>query len=273
MLALEPNPPAVRPVTDVQLARLKEIYPDSARALAKCVTCRNEGVFRWRGPDGEPVDYACDCKGQLELHLWLLDAGLDLRYQRLSWDDVTGVDRDVTKAVHDYMINAEAYAGSGIGLVLYGMRGNGKTLLSTLLLKSLMGGGRSGYFTTFQNMLDLYTSGWRSPEEKAWFDKAVRHTGVLVVDDMGRENDGRFKVAEEAFDHVLRARVAADRPTIVTSNKTLDELGQLYSLNALSLLDESTVKIEFSGEDFRPQQQTRRMEEAKLGLRRPVVLA
>lgn len=273
LLQLPENPPAVVPILEDDYDRLKAVYPDVGRAATRCVTCHGTRQFFWRGGDGEPAAWECPCEDQFLLHLWLLNAGLDLRYQRLSWSDATGVDPKVVETISDYALNAQSYAGSGIGLVLHGLRGNGKTLISTLLLKQLMGAGFDGYFTTFQGLLDLFTSGWRSDEEKGWFDRRIRNAGVLVVDDMGREHEGRLKVAESTFDHVLRARVAADRPTILTSNKDLDELGAIYSLNALSLLQECSIVVPFNGEDYRPKAQQGRVEEARLGLTRPVVLS
>lgn len=272
---LEPNPAAVRPIRDADLIRLTERYPALPKVLRDCLTCHGRRSFLWRAEDGEPVQYACPCDEQLLLHLWLLNAGLDLRYQKLSWADATGVDERVVEAVMDYADNAESYASNGIGMVLHGMRGNGKTMIASLLLKKLMASGYDGFFTTFQGLLDLYTKGWgrNAPEHQEWFDRRVKNAGVLVVDDMGREHDGRLKVAEAAFDDVLRTRVMGDRPTILTSNRSIKELGELYSLNALSLLDEVSLVVEFNGEDYRSRQREIRVIESQLHLMRPVVIA
>lgn len=273
-MILEPNPPAVRTPSDDDLLRLKGLYPSLERALNVCVTCRGKKAFQWRSGD-QVVTFSCPCDKQLALHMWLLNSGLDIRHQRMSWDDATGVEQSVIKTIMDYATHAWDYAASGVGLVLLGNRGTGKTLIGALLLKHLMGQGLNGYFSTFQGLLDLYTAGWgkHTDGEKLWYDRKVKNAGVLVVDDMGREHDGRLPVAEAAFDDVLRARVAGDRPTIITSNKSLKELGELYSLNALSLLDECSIVVDFRGEDYRPTQKTLRLEEARLGLTRPLVVA
>ena len=271
---LEPNPLSVRAPSDEDLERLKGLYPSLERALKICVTCRNAHIFKWR--DGNDiVTFRCPCDEQLGLHLWLLNAGLDLRYQRLGWSDAVGVEHGVTKTIMDYAEHAQAYATSGVGLVLIGRRGTGKTMISALLLKELMSRGFTGYFSTFQGLLDLYTAGWgkNTADERLWYDRKIKNVGVLVVDDMGREHDGRLPVAEAAFDDVLRARVAADRPTIITSNRGLQELGELYSLNAMSLLDECTLAVEFTGEDYRPTQRGLRLDEARQGLTRPLVVS
>jgi DNA replication protein DnaC len=161
---------------------------------------------------------------------------------------------------------------SGIGLTLTGSSGTGKTMLSSLLLKNLVGAGHKGFFTTFHTLLDYFTAGWTSTDEKRWFDGRVRNAGVLVIDDMGREHKGRIDIAISTLDHVLRARVSSGRPTILTSNLTLPKLGELYSANALSLLSESSITIEFIGPDYRPTHQQTKIDEARQGLTRPIVI-
>lgn len=274
MLTLEPNPRAVRHILDDDFDWLRARDSSVEKAIRRCVTCAGKGVFRWRDETGQPADYTCDCDEQLLLYLYLMNAGLGLRYQRLSWDDATGVDDKAVGEIVGYATRAEIMAQHGRGLTLHSQaRGTGKTLVATLLLKKLLASGFNGYFVMFQDMIDLYTSTWRKDDEKAWFERKIRNAGVLVVDDMGREYEGRIEMVQAMFDGVLRARVNAQRPTIITTNKTITELGQLYSLNALSLLDEVNTTVEFGTEDFRRQKGERDTEEITLGLTRPVVLS
>lgn len=272
---LDPNPPTVRPIHDVDLERLCARDPQVRKRLSTCLTCGGKGTFRWKDPQtGEPTDWTCACDEQLLLHLFLLNAGIDLRYQKLGWGDLVGTPKPVTKAIRDYVDNINAFAAAGVGMVLYGGRGTGKTLLSTLLLRRLLAAGIDGFTATWQEIIAFYSQGWRDEEAQRWFDRRVRRAGVLVIDDLGKEHGvGRSaEVVEAAFDHILRSRVASCRPTILTTNKTLDEIGQAYSAGALSLLDECSITVEFQGTDFRPQQSTRSVDESRQGLIRPVVI-
>lgn len=271
MHRLEPNPPHIRLISDEDRDRLLIRHPDLPRSIEGCITCRGEKKFRWYAED-EIVDYECDCFGQYALCLWLLHAGVDMHYQRLSQRDVVGVPQAALDRVSAYQADAEVYAQMGMGLVLRGIRGGGKTMLATLLLKQLLADGMDGYFTTFERLLNLHTKGWRDDDAAVWFERRVCSAGVLVVDDMGRENEGRSAVSESAWDHVLRTRVAAQRPTIVTTNKTMEEMTQIYSPNSISLLSGCAEVIDFLGEDFRAQHLERTRFEIKSGLRRPVVL-
>jgi DNA replication protein DnaC len=172
----------------------------------------------------------------------------------------------------DYAENASAYVNSGLGLLLHGDKGTGKTLLISLLLKKLLAEGFDVQFVTFQELIDMYTQGWRDSREKAWFDKRVKNAGVLGIDDVGRENKGRLEIVEAMFDHIIRARVSSARPTLITTNRSLDEFLTFYQSNVMSLLDEGTIKFQFTGEDYRPKLNDKRIEEARLGITRPIVL-
>lgn len=273
MHTLQPNPPSIWPLRDVDLRRLEEKYPDMSMSTANCVTCGGAGTFRWLF-EGEPAEYQCNCEEQLYLHQWLLNSGIDKNYQRLGWDDAEAVEPSALETVLDYVEKIGPRASRGIGLVMHGAaRGTGKSLLATLLLKMLIADGYDGFFVTFQSLLDLFTSTWKSNEEKRWFEARICNAGVLVIDDMAREYAGRLGIAAALVDHVLRTRVAAQRPTIITTNKSLDELGELYSVNALSLLQGCSISVEFTGSDYRPKHLERLLDEADRGLTRPIVLS
>jgi DNA replication protein DnaC len=262
---------AIRTLSDEETDRLKKRYSDLQMSLNSCRTCR--GSKKYRAYDGDTVaEFECDCVTQFKLHRLLLHSGIELNYQRLSWTDCVGVNDDVLKEVLDYAQNANVYVNAGMGLLLHGDRGTGKTLLITLLLKMLLGNGFDVHFVTFQELIDMYTQTWRDPGEKAWFDRRLRNAGVLAIDDIGREYKGRLELVESMFDHIIRARVGSARPTLLTTNKTLEELRALYQSNVMSLLEESTIKLYFSGEDYRPKLNGRRVEEVRQGIVRPIVL-
>lgn len=272
MLTLPPLPRVVRILPTADSERLRLLYPDLPRTPDDCVTCKGQRKFRWRDETGEVAEFECDCDGQFMLHRWLLNSGIEKHYQRLTWGDADGVADDVLGVVQDYIANVDRYVAAGLGLVLWGTYGTGKTLLSSLLLKTVLGQGTDGFFTTMHTLLDRFTEGWTQDEAKSWFDRRIRNAGLLVIDDIGREHAGRNAVAESTLDHVLRSRVAGDRPTIITTNRRPDELATLYAGNALSLLSECTISQRFRGADFRPEHQQRKIAEARLGLVRPVSL-
>ena len=272
MTEREEIPDTIRTLSNEDSERLRRKYPDLQMDLADCKTCR--GTKKYRALDGDDVkEFPCDCVSQFKLHRVLLNAGIELNYQRLSWTDCHSVEDAALTAVLDYADNADGYVNAGIGLMLHGTKGTGKTLLITLLLKMLLSRGFDVHFVTFQELIDIYTQSWRDVTEKAWFDRRLKNAGVLGIDDVGREHKGRLEVVEAMFDHIIRARVSSSRPTLVTTNKEPEEFRTLYRSNVMSLLDESAIKVPFTGDDYRPSLSARKVEEVRQGIIRPIVLA
>lgn len=276
MLTLPRNPEHIRPLHDEDFFRLEATHPRLPHSHVDCITCHGIGTFLWYSGD-EPELWECDCREQYKLHLFLLNSGIPLIYQRLRWEDARGVEPAALKVATDYYSHLARRIRSGIGLVLHGEMGAGKSMLVYLLAKAAVQIGFSVQALTFQDFLDAYTKGWSNTDEgraaQAWFEQRIIHADLLVIDDLAREYSGRSKVAEAALDHVLRTRVAASRPTLLTSNRDLAELASIYSANALSLLSECSIVHQFTGEDFRPRAARRRLDEDDANLDRPVILS
>jgi DNA replication protein DnaC len=278
MLELPPPPDGVRTLTNPELARLRERFPRVPSSPRQCPTCRGKGSFRWWSYDGgrrEIAEYRCNCEAQWLMHLFLLNANVGDSYQRLSWGDMDGVEQGALEKVEAYLNRAEAFVQNGVGMILYGGKGTGKSLLANTILKTLLGKGYGGYFTTFSDMLDIYASGWRDPDEKKWFDRQVRNAEVLVVDDLGREYQGRQQtdLPRASLDSVFRHRIAAGTPTIFTTNLDMTKVHDTYGEHVLSLMRERSSTYQFTGSDYRDVQRLRLIDEIEQGLTRPVVMA
>lgn len=273
MRTLDPIPPgsSIRTLTDVERAMLIAQVPSLQSSLKDCRTCSGRRRFRWYDGD-EVVDWECNCRDQFVMHRYFLHIGIEYVYQRLGWEDARHVEVAAQEVVLDYAEHAEGYVNAGLGLLLHGTMGTGKTLLSTLLLRRMVAEGHDVFLTTFQKLIDHYTDGWRDKTLATWFASRIRNVSVLGIDDLGRENKARIDVVEAMLDELLRARVAAGRPTIITTNLSLDSLRTTYRANIMSLLTESVIKHEFAGGDYRPTAAEDRQREARLGLRRPIVI-
>jgi DNA replication protein DnaC len=294
MYEMEPLPSGVRLLSDAESERLRRLHPDLPPSPEQCVTCRGKQQFLWWNEDrSEPVEWKCNCPDQWVLHRFLLNSGIGIWYQRLSWGDVH-TEPGVMEAVQSYQEHLEGYIAAGIGLIFHGLKGTGKTLLLTLLLKQMLGMGLDGYFTTFANLTSTFAESTFGDDEEAkvWFQRRIHHAKVLVVDDVGQEfrtqrmvslaeaekygtQPGRAhfssSVAGAAFDSVLRDRVASARPTFFSTNYTLEELEKAYESNIISLLCECSATYQFTGADYR-RITDQRNEEVQQGLTRPLVI-
>jgi DNA replication protein DnaC len=265
---LPPNPKACRLLTDNEMDRLRSTGLTHWRNPEDCLTCGGAKVFK--APGG--VETECDCVAQWILYHWMLNAGINNEYQRLSWDDMEAVDGTALMTVLEYADNLEYNLRIGRGLILWAASpGTGKTLLASALLKKILANGYDGYFTQFNEMLDIFTAGWRDEAERAWFIRRVRNTPILVVDDIGKEHKGRMEVAESMFDMVMRHRVASGLPTIITTNLTPDDIKAGYGMFVMSLLSEQCEQVEVPGTDYRDKKAESNRVAARDGIVRPFV--
>lgn len=283
--------------------RLMSQYPDFPSSPDFCKTCGGAAVFpgrrtirsfRWYdrySPSFDPanpqvVDYRCSCEDQWIAERWLLYRGLHRAHATLGWGDVVGVDLAVRQQVLDYLSQARAYVNQGIGLILRSQAtGTGKSMIAALTLKSLMAAGFDGHFLTFAEALNYLRDSWVSPEDKAWYASRIRNAQILVIDDIGREHmrqvmvkdEGMRRqatsVAESTLDDLIRHRLFASKPTIITTNASADDIGAKYGANISSLLEERSITLGFTNPSWRTEATSRSVAEIKLGLSRPVVFS
>lgn len=266
MIPADKNPPLLNKYLKPEDARrLYDSHPGLGRSADDyCPTCAQTGSYLWKGQEHE-----CFCRGQLQLHKHYLNAGIGVLYQRLNWDDYVG-DAEAKEQAMRYLDKHEILMRRGTSMLFTGGVGTGKTALATLMLKELVKLGYSCYSVTFASLVEMFAAGWRDKDELRHFQKKIRMSDVLLLDDLGREFRNSSKLAETTFDDVLRSRTQAGRPTIITTNCSRLELQEGYGAGALSLLSENSLSHAFSGEDFRPIANVRLHEEVDSGAIRPI---
>lgn len=223
---------------------------------AGCPTCEN-------GSCG-------NCKEQLQLYKHYINAGVGLNYQRLDWPDFHG-DQKALDLARLYLSQHKEFVHGGMGLMYHGSWGTGKTLLTSLMAKELVKLGYSVYFATFTQMVDEFTRGWGSNEDKERFENKVVKSDVFFLDDIGKEFRTKNNLSEATFDHVLRQRALDNRPTFITTNMTVEELNEGYGSAIFSLLKERMIVHPMDGVDYREYARDRTIDEIKSGSVRKII--
>ena len=215
-------------------------------------------------------DGSCgECKTQLQLYNHYLNAGIGYTYQRLNWNDYEG-DPKALKLAQMYLSKHEDMIRGGMGVMLHGSWGTGKTLLTALIAKELVKLGYTVYFATFTQMVDEFTRGWGSNEDKARFEAKVVKSDIFILDDVGKEFRTKNNLSEATFDHVLRQRALDNRPTFMTTNMTMEELQTGYGSAIFSLLKERMIVHNMDGKDFREHARERTFDEIAKGVQRKI---
>lgn len=249
-----------RILSDDELGQLEASHPEMKGA---CPTCRGRGSYRWKD-----ATHTCDCREQRRLYTMYARAGIGLNYMRLDWEDVA-IPEEQFAPVRDYLDKLDAYVTAGMGLFLPGTAGSGKTTVLNLILKEAVRRDYDCYATTFVGAIDEFAATWRDDAEKRKFATRFECSRVLGIDDMGKEYSN--KLSGHTLDRILRARDQEDRPTLVTTNLSGEQVHSGYGGPVLSLLVGRSIEVPLTGADFRITARSRKVVEIEQGWTRPIV--
>jgi DNA replication protein DnaC len=163
------------------------------------------------------------------------------------------------------VITAAGDKKCGLGLLLQGEPGHGKTTLASITAQTLIrtmapiGWGTAGsaakrpvVFLDYPKLLRLQKQQWSEFDDSlevlinGLYGEAGRDNNVrlLVLDDLGKEYRTASGWAENTFDALLRARFNAGLPTIVTTNYSLDKWDSMYGESMGSFGHEAFVPLD-----------------------------
>lgn len=238
--------------------------------LAKCPRCSGQGVYRQAVLTCEEDSLqeieemlSCDCH-QRPAMLWRkanLPAG---RFDRLTLADLEW-DRleppEAATAVRDFAGHLEVWLAEGMGLMLTGNVGTGKTHLAVGLIKLACGLGIEARFLTMSELLEAikatydrkrepsrWRGGGRAPGEAGLLDE-LAELPLLALDDLGAENPTSW--TRDRLYTLINRRYLARRPMIVTSNLSLEALADRLGERTVSRLWGTSLVVNLRGADYR----------------------
>lgn len=189
-------------------------------------------------------------KGITEAHLKAANIGED--YWDTDFGNFQGP-KGPAKRVYNYLKNLEEMKEKGVGLLLVGPNGPGKTTLAMIVLKYLSRAGWDVFATSLGEIVETIQRSWKDDEEgeSSDFIEKCRHAKFLVIDDVGKEHRGQSGFVQTTFDNLIRYRVQHRLPTILTTNFTKSELSNTYGESSISLLEGKLIPITVNGDDHR----------------------
>ena len=154
------------------------------------------------------------------------------------------------KTYHTCRRYAQNFSENSPNLLFSGDTGLGKTFLSACIARTVAEGGHS---VMYESAGHLFTN-----LERAKFnndDSARRESDkylacdLLIVDDLGTEMPGQFTTA--ALYSLMNDRILAGKPTIISTNLTVEEFEKRYNRQIASRLRGSYTRVPFVGKDIR----------------------
>ena len=164
--------------------------------------------------------------------LTLIGIPRDLRKKTLDDFDTFGSEEpeEVKSFVGNYIETIPDNFKNCRGIFFYGSNGQGKTLLSSIILKEVYRRRYIGRRCTFSEYLSKYTHLWNlsGPQldsEQELFDNWFTHAEFLVLEEIGKERDNSLSVP--VLEDLLRQREDGGLPTIICTNLSPKDFGDV----------------------------------------------
>ena len=145
---------------------------------------------------------------------------------------------------------AENFTPKSGNLLFNGGTGLGKTFLSASIAREVAAKGYSVAYESASHLFQKMEAHRFRPDEQSAQDmRKLTECDLLIIDDLGTELPGNFVTA--ALYTIVNDRLLAGKPMVVSTNLTIDELGQRYSPQIKSRFQGSFQLLPFVGQDIR----------------------
>lgn len=218
-------------------ALAEDEYLNEQDGLVYCRNCHTPRQTAIRASDGSIVfcpPVLCDCKrAEHDVEDAVREAKMkaeeikrlkrngfhDRRLLEYTFSNDKGYNHEITRAKRYVELFSDMEA-RGIGLLLWGNVGTGKTFIAACVANALMEKRISVFMTNFSRIMN-YMMGMAGTDRNAYLDELNRYR-LLVIDDLGVEHDSSFAV-EQVFS-VIDSRCQSGKPMLITTNLGIGEM-------------------------------------------------
>lgn len=169
-------------------------------------------------PTGEDARKERERLDEIERKRRLCFNGTDMKSWSFTNDD--GMRPELTTAMKRYAEQFKQYLADGMGLLLHGPVGTGKTFFAACVANAVIDQGYRVRMTKFEQ---IEKSLWDAEQKSQYLQDLLRYD-LLVLDDLGTERKSEYM--QEVVFNVIDGRYRAGLPVIVTTNLTQAELTQ-----------------------------------------------
>jgi len=186
-----------------------------------------------------------------------------MRLPRRFWgctvDDVSSESesgRSGLDFVNRYFENFETFLNAGIGAVLWGANGRGKTGMAVVIAKMARRASRLVLFLAASDLKRVVIDNEVFDEEQTIWERACA-VDVLVIDDLGKGTEDRTGFGMRLVDDLIRKRSAAQKVTLITTNFCPEPLRAALKRSTMETLKECVTLFYVGGPDRRLRDKAR----------------
>lgn len=169
-----------------------------------------------------------------------------------NWDFTKG-----SKSMYNlgikYLENFEKAKENGLGLLIHGNPGSGKSYLSFAIANGLLQKQIPTICISINGLLERIRetySRWGTEGETEIL-KSLSNADLLVLDDLGVEQSTDWSVTK--IYNIIDSRYRNKLPLIVTTNFSIDELKEMYAERTVDRLLEMCTPIQNNGSSIRKE--------------------
>ncbi len=235
-----------------ELKKKREESTENAHAISDlssfhCSLCQDRGIIL-EGESARP----CICMQQKRMenqfrHARMARGLLNCRFERFQSEyyqsssnpqDQTFLESSLKalNASRDFVERCleESY---GLGLLLIGPVGAGKTFLAASIANALMEKEKQVLFVVVPDLLDQLRATYKTEESELDLLDTAREIPILILDDLGAHNYTDW--TRNRLYTIINYRLNEQLPTVITSNLSLDEMEEYLGARTTSRLIQS----------------------------------
>lgn len=236
----------------------KHGYPaDYSEPQYECPKCRDSGYVGIK---------MCSCMRMRLVEAGMESSGLSALMRKQSFDNFSldfyrGDAREAEimarnlRTVRSYAESFSTEDGAKMQSLLFlGGTGLGKTHLSTAVARAVIERGYDVFYNSAVGMIsDFECRRFGNGLVQGEGDDTARYVecDLLIIDDLGTEVVNQFTLS--CLYHVINTRLNLQRPTVISTNLTSQELRRTYSDRITSRLMGEYLLVPFYGTDVRKQ--------------------
>ena len=182
----------------------------------------------------------------------------NLNYYSTSPDKNGNIPRNRLEKFYKFCVSfAESFNGHGRSILMEGGTGLGKTHLSLAIAHRVIERGYGVIYCSTPNILRAMEQEYFSNSSSMITKSNAEKCDLLILDDLGTEFATSY--TKSAVYNLINIRMMMNKPVIVSTNLSLNELNELYSDRFISRFVGEHYYLEFIGEDIRIKTRTEKL--------------